>query len=439
MITFILVVLVILVVVLAVTARIWISRLTDHFILNKIERRLEYGRKRRNQRSSPVDSPQASPPRLPYGYANDWNDPATQAAESGPAVVPGPIGGQAVGAEAAYRTYQRPSAGQTRPAVTANRGGSALTSSVPTSWQDGPRRSRERHARRAAQRTRIVVAAGSVIVVAAIVLTFVLIKLNAKTTPPSDSSISNGHAGAAPTTAIDKVTSVPARTLNAVGSGAFTGKIQTIAGNPAPLTANGKPEMLYVGAEYCPYCAAERWAMIVALSRFGTFSGLTTIDSAAANGAGEAEPYPNTPTWTFVHSTYTSKYLTFTPVELQTNIPDPSSGTYTNLQTPTSAQQALLTKYDAPPYVDAAASGSIPFLDFGNKYVSIGASYNPQVLSGLSWNTIAADLSNPNSSVTKAVDGTANYITAAICSMTGNQPASACTTTVRSLETQLKS
>ncbi len=86
-----------------------------------------------------------------------------------------------------------------------------------------------------------------------------------------------------------------------------------------------------------------------------------------------------------------------------------------------------------------SVAGSIPFLDFGNKYVSIGASYNPEVLAGLSWSTIAADLSNPNSPVAKAVDGTANYLTAAICSMTGNQPAAACTTTVRSLEPQLKS
>jgi hypothetical protein len=42
---------------------------------------------------------------------------------------------------------------------------------------------------------RILAAAGSIIVVAAIALTFVLIKLNAKTTP-SPGSLSNGHAGA---------------------------------------------------------------------------------------------------------------------------------------------------------------------------------------------------------------------------------------------------
>ena len=59
------------------------------------------------------------------------------------------------------------------------------------------------------------------------------------------------------------------------------------------------------------------------------------------------------------------------------------------------------------------------------------------MLDGLSWSTIATDLHNPNSAVAKAVDGTANYITAAICKMTGNQPASACTATVKSLESQI--
>ena len=285
---------------------------------------------------------------------------------------------------------------------------------------------------------RIFAAAGSIIVVAAIVLTFVLVKLNAKTTS-LPGSLSNGHSGAAPAAVVDKVTSVPASTLNTVRSGAFTGRIQTITGNPAPLTANGKPELLYTGAEFCPYCAAERWAMIVALSRFGTFSGLATVQSAVSDGAGNQEPYPDTPTSTFAHAAYTSKYLAFGEVELYTNIPDTSTGGYTALQTATSAELALLRKYDAPPYVDPAAAGSIPFLDFGSKYVSIGAGYSPQVLSGLSWSTIATELSNPNSTVARSVDGTANYITAAICSMTGNQPASACTTTVRSLETQLKS
>ena len=289
-------------------------------------------------------------------------------------------------------------------------------------------------ARRAEQRRRILIASGSVVVVLAIVLVFIVIKLNST---PASSNSSNGPTGAALSSVVSNVTSVPASTLDAVadGKGQVSAKPQTISGTA--LTANGKPEVLYIGAEYCPYCAAERWGMIVALSRFGTFSGLATVHSASVNGGGTAEPFPNTPTWTFANATYTSQYLTFSTVEEQTNIPDSATGSYTNLQTPTKAQQALIAKYDVPPYVPSGATGSIPFVDFGNKYLIAGASYSPQVLAGLSWATIGADLSNPNSTVAKAIDGTANYITAAICQLTGNQPASACTATVKSLESQI--
>jgi hypothetical protein len=120
---------------------------------------------------------------------------------------------------------------------------------------------------------------------------------------------------------------------------------------------------------------------------------------------------------------------------MQTNIPDASNGAYTTLQTPTAAQNALIDKYDVAPYTTEA--GAIPFIDFGNKYLVIGASYDPGVLAGLSWSTVATDLSNPSSPVAQAVDGTANYITAALCQLTGNQPASACTATVKSLESQI--
>jgi hypothetical protein len=291
--------------------------------------------------------------------------------------------------------------------------------------------------RRADQRRRILIASGSIVVVLAVVLTLIVIKLNNKPSPSSAQGLSNGPTGSALTSLVNTTTSVPASTLDSVGKGTFTGKIQTITGNPAPLVSNGKPELLYIGAEYCPFCAANRWAMVVALSRFGTFSGLATVHSAVSNGAGNQEPYPNTPTFTFAHATYSSPYLSFASVEQETNIPDSSTGGYTTLQTASSAQLALLTKYDAPPYIDSSQAGAIPFLDFGNKYVSLGVSYSNTALSGLTWSQIATDLHNPNSTVAKAVDGTANYFTAVICKMTGNQPASACTPTVQSIESQL--
>jgi hypothetical protein len=290
--------------------------------------------------------------------------------------------------------------------------------------------------RRAERRRRILIASGSIIAVVALVLVFVIVKLNSK--PPSSSSGPNGPTGAALTALINTTTSVPASTLDAVGSGGGAVTNLPIKINGTTLTANGKPEMLYMGAEYCPYCAAERWAMIVALSRFGTFTGLATIHSAAADGAGSAEPYPNTPTWTFANATYSSPYLTFTPVELNTNIPDPSTGSYTTLDTPTKAQEALITKWDDQPYISSSTpAGSIPFIYFGKSMIVGTSPSQNQALSGLNWNQIAADLHNASSAVAKAEDGEANYITAEICKLTNNQPASACTATVKSLESQV--
>jgi hypothetical protein len=164
---------------------------------------------------------------------------------------------------------------------------------------------------------------------------------------------------------------------------------------------------------------------------------VVTGGNSPAGGSGPGTPPTGsalaslvTTTWTFAHASYTSKYLAFVPVETYTNIPDPSTGTYTPLQTPTAEQQALLTKYDT------AYGGAIPFLDFGNKYLSVGASYDPGVLAGKTWAQIAAGLHDPASPVAAGVDGTANYLTAAICGLTNDQPAFACTAVVKSLRSK---
>ena len=127
---------------------------------------------------------------------------------------------------------------------------------------------------------------------------------------------SNGPTGAALTSVTKDLTSVPASTLDQVGAGgsSLASAILPISG--AALTSDGKPQIFYDGAEYCPFCAAARWGMVVALSRFGTFSGLKTIHSSTTDNPA------NIPTWSFHGATYTSKYITFTPVEETSNIPD---------------------------------------------------------------------------------------------------------------------
>jgi thiol-disulfide isomerase/thioredoxin len=302
--------------------------------------------------------------------------------------------------------------------------------------QDADRRTRiaaQREAqRRAEQRKRIYLAGGSILVVAIVVVALVLVKLNSGGGSTTTTGASNGPAGTALTAVVNNATSVPAATLDQVGSGsgAVTALPKAISGQP-PLTSGGKPVVFYDGAEYCPYCAAERWAMVVALSRFGTFTGLSTVHSSSS------DVDPNTPTFTFAKATYTSKYLDFQSVEETTNVPNGSGG-YTPLQTPSAAQQALIKKYDYPPYVSSNSEGSIPFVDFGNQAEVVGASYDPGTLAGQSWATIAAGLHDPSTPYAKAIDGTANYITAAICKLTGNQPASACTATVKALESSIK-
>src|ERR1022692_1547461 len=272
-------------------------------------------------------------------------------------------------------------------------------------------------ARRGAVRKRMLLTGGSVVAVLAIVVAFVVIK--AFTGPASAGS----NTATASASVVSDLTSVPASTLKAVGKGtALTYNAKPIISITGPaLTENGKPEVLYMGAEYCPFCATERWAMAEALSKFGTFAGLKFIHSSGT------DTFPSTPTLTFYKSTYTSKYVAFTPVEELTVSKQ-------KLQTATAAQQALLAKYDAAPYVPAADAGSIPFVDIGNKFMLSGAQYNPQLLQGKTWAQVAAALKDPSNPIAKGADGAANTFTAAICKLTGNKPATACTPTVQAIE-----
>jgi uncharacterized protein DUF929 len=271
-------------------------------------------------------------------------------------------------------------------------------------------------------RKRTLIAVGSVVAVLALVVVLIVVKLAGGTSAPATGHASGSANSAASVTRA--IASVPAATLDKVAAGAaypvkggiYPGAVKTIKPPGPPLTSGGKPEVVYVGAEYCPFCAAERWALAVALSRFGTFSGLRLIHSSST------DTDPNTPTLSFYKSAYTSRFVSFSPTEAQTVDRAP-------LQPVTTLGRSLMDKYDAPPYVPAGYNGSFPFVDFGNKYVITGASYDPGLLAGLSWGQIAADLAHPTSPVGRAIDATANRVTAAICALTGGKPGDVCTST----------
>jgi thiol-disulfide isomerase/thioredoxin len=259
--------------------------------------------------------------------------------------------------------------------------------------------------RRAGVRRRLLLAGGSVAVVLALVATLIAVKLGQS--PPRSAPPAGAHTAAQ---VQQQVTSVPAATFNAVGSGNAAG-LSTITGQPA-LTIDGKPEVLYIGGEFCPYCAAERWAIAAAVSRFGALSGLSLIHSAPSDS------YANTPTLSFAQASYTSKYLAFVPVEWFGEAADPSNPFgHVYLQHPTAQEQALFARY---------GSQAIPFLDIGNRYILPEVQYIPSSLAGLSWTQIATAMHDPSSPVAKDIDGAANIITAAICTLTHGQPAGVC-------------
>jgi hypothetical protein len=224
----------------------------------------------------------------------------------------------------------------------------------------------------------------------------------------SDSSSSTAPSLVFDATATSaSIAALPTATFDAVGAGTTTAGPKAVS--LTPIVQGGKPELLYVGAEYCPFCAAERWAIVAALSRFGIFSSLTVTHSATK------DVYPDTPTFSFYGATYSSKFLAFTAVETATN--EPRGGSYKPLQKLTQEQNQILNE---------TGETGIPLMDFGGKYVSSGATYDPGVLAERNGPGIAALMADPSTPISKAVLGAANGITAAICGMTENLPTAVC-------------
>ncbi len=229
----------------------------------------------------------------------------------------------------------------------------------------------------------------------------------------------------APASVLNAITGIPASVYDTVGTGP-SGVVQApiVIHGHTPLTLDGKsPSILFYGAEYCPYCAAERWALTAALARFGTWSGLELTASS------QTDVYAGTHTLSFRSASLSSPYINFHSVEQYTNIPtNNSSNPYTVLQNPTKEEAKVISTFNSPTYIPGVTAGQIsfPFITINNLALISGASYNPGILAGQTWTDIANGLSNPNNPATQAIVGTANYISAAICASSNGTPSSVC-------------
>lgn len=272
------------------------------------------------------------------------------------------------------------------------------------------RQIREERERSQLRRRRLIMAGSAVGVIVLALAMLVVVRLARSDTPAASSPTDTAALTA-------RLGTVSPQLLDQVGRGHTETLPTRLTGQPA-LTADGKPLVLYVGAEYCPFCAGQRWPLIIALSRFGQFSGLVAARSATD------DVYPGTATWSFHGSSYRSDYLSFEAVELATS--ERRGNSYVPLEKLTEAQSRLLATYDAPPYVPDQSAGAVPFVDFGNRYLMAGSAVNPGLMAGLDQAAIMAALDDPDSDIGQAVLGSANAFTAVLCDLTAGKPATVC-------------
>lgn len=157
----------------------------------------------------------------------------------------------------------------------------------------------------------------------------------------------------------------------------------------------GKALVYFMGAGFCPFCAAQRWAIVNALSRFGKWEGLVDDKSA-----GQDEKYLNVPTMSFAKAKYTSDVVEFIGRETADRNFEP-------LQELDDKDYEVLDVYN-PDQI-------IPFLLIDGRFTQIGAGFSPQLIENMSHEAVRAEMSKPDSSIGKVIQSEIDNITALIC------------------------
>ena len=172
------------------------------------------------------------------------------------------------------------------------------------------------------------------------------------------------------------------------------GKFMHITNEPLKRQS-GKSIVFFMGAGFCPFCAAERWAIVNALSNFGKWEAL--VETASAD---HDEKYLNIPTVSFTHAKYVSDYVEFVGRETADRNIEP-------LQELGEKDYEILDTFN-PDQI-------IPFLLIDGQFMQAGAGYSPQILEGMDHAKVRAELTNPASPVGKAMKTEIDNITALVC------------------------
>jgi len=257
------------------------------------------------------------------------------------------------------------------------------------------------------------------LIILAIVLLGALVIVRDNSGPTTISTVETFNP--APSSLVSTVASVPGSVYDAVGVSSPGNPVMPLgkagSGNaPSWLASvNGGPPLpvvFFYGAEFAPYAAVERWPLIMALSRFGSFNQLGLMQSSPTTA------FANLSTFTFWKVSYSSRYVILESVERYSSL-NPTGARYLSLEVPDARQSAAIARY-------GTSANTFSLLDVANRYVLNGAAFSPTVLAGLSQGQIAGDLATPASPMTQATVTAANEITAAICSVDGDRPDAVC-------------
>lgn len=182
-----------------------------------------------------------------------------------------------------------------------------------------------------------------------------------------------------------------------------------------PLFFDNKLSIVYVGGEFCPYCAVERWALVLALSHFGTFSNLSQLYSYEGN----------VPTYKFSGSTYTSNTIKFEPVEEYGNVYNSQTQQYNKINNLNPIQSSLFKKY---------SGGYFPFVCIGGAIFEAGSGPNlsPTSFNKYTFDQIQSQISS-KTGLFGVINAESNTIISLINKLLATQSASTTTNSTQSI------
>jgi hypothetical protein len=182
------------------------------------------------------------------------------------------------------------------------------------------------------------------------------------------------------------------------------GKFKVVSDSAWP---GNKVRVFFLGAQYWPFCAAERWALVSALERFGTLTGYTP-ETHAPGLAG----FRLVPTYDLRTAVYTSAYLAYSDKEIfdKDNTP---------LDTFDNDEQSIVDQFNP--------QATFPFLIINGQYAQFDSGYSPGLIDGMDFATLRSQLdAGEQNDATNAINAEADLITKYLCHSTGGEPATTC-------------